>query len=213
MNSVDNILDSLVDVRLFGATMPIKGETKTFIGPVQFNWGYSLNKVELLESSITSHFATGAGKTQGAIGKDYRVKYSFIAFSGVVSGKRGKYTKLTQEDIELLDNSMRYAIPQLVTRSKVGQYPRLYMRVEYIDDETILGDMRDYIIFKEKNEDIRDIKECFIEIKGLVDFLNKYKDRIKAINYFADDNLEIRLNDNIIGFEEAFSEFNLIEVK
>ena len=212
-NSVDNILDSLVDVRLFGATMPIKGETKTFIGPVQFNWGYSLNKVELLESSITSHFATGAGKTQGAIGKDYRVKYSFMAFSGVVSGKRGKYTKLTQEDIELLDNSMRYAIPQLVTRSKVGQYPRLYMRVEYIDDETILGDMRDYIIFKEKNEDIRDIKECFIEIKGLVDFLNKYKDRIKAINYFADDNLEIRLNDNIIGFEEAFSEFNLIEVK
>lgn len=52
------MLDTFIDIRLFGATIPIKGRTETYIGPVQFNWGYSLNKVELLEASITSHFAS-----------------------------------------------------------------------------------------------------------------------------------------------------------
>lgn len=212
-NSVDTILDELADVRMFGATMPIKGETKTFIGPVQFNWGYSLNKVELLESSITSHFATGKDNKQGAIGKDYRVIYSFIAFSGVISAKRAEKTKMTEDDVKLIDDAMRYAIPELATRSKIGQYPRLYMRVEYNNDETVLGDFRDYIDFVEKVESVRSIKECSIEVKRLVDFLNKNKDKIKSINYFADDNLDILAGGAHKKFEEAFGGFNIVEVR
>lgn len=212
-NDVDTILDNLIDVRMFGATMPIKGETKTFIGPIQFNWGYSLNKVELLETSITSHFATGEGKTQGAIGKDYRVKYSFIAFSGVVSGKRAVKTKLTKEDVLLLDKSMKYAIPELATRSKIGQYPRLYMRVEYNDDETILGDFRSLIKLEEKVENIRNINEVSLDLTDLYKYLLKNKDKIYCINYFADENLETKINGEVKTFKEAFSEFKLQEVK
>jgi len=63
-SDVGFLLSKLFDVRLFGATMPIKAEEdeekgtpSNFIGPVQFNWGYSLNKVEIVESSsITSIF-------------------------------------------------------------------------------------------------------------------------------------------------------------
>ena len=212
-NSVDTILDELADVRMFGATIPIKGETKTFIGPVQFNWGYSLNKVELLESSITSHFVADKSKKQGAIGKDYRVIYSFIAFSGVISAKRAEKTKMTEDDVKLIDDSMRYAIPELATRSKIGQYPRLYMRVEYNNDETVLGDFRDYIDFVEKVESVRSIKECGIEVKRLVDFLNKNKDKIKSINYFTDDNLDILVGGAHKKFEEAFGGFNIVEVR
>lgn len=212
-NDVDTILDNLIDVRMFGATMPIKGETKTFIGPVQFNWGYSLNRVELLESSITSHFLTGEGKKQGAIGKDYRVKYSFVAFSGVISGKRAKKTKLTEEDVSLLDESMKYAISELATRSKIGQYPRLYMRVQYNDDETILGDFRSFIKLEEKVENIRNINEVSLDLTKLYEFLLKNKDKIYSINYFVDENLEIKINGQVKTFKEAFSEFNLEEVK
>ena len=128
-SDMDTILKKLIDVRLFGATIPVKGDNKNFIGPVQFNWGYSLNKVELLEASITSHFASGENNKQGSIGKDYRVKYSFIAFSGVLSGKRAEFRKRTEDDVNIFDKAMRYAIPELYTRSKIGQYPRLYMRV------------------------------------------------------------------------------------
>ena len=74
-SSEEWILENWMDVRMFGATMTVKDDTKTYIGPVQFNWGYSLNKVELLEAGITSHFSSGDNKTQGSMGKDYRVKY------------------------------------------------------------------------------------------------------------------------------------------
>lgn len=210
--SKDGILNSLIDVRMFGATMPIKDNNITFIGPVQFNWGYSLNKVEILEASITSHFSTGEGKQQGAIGKDYRVKYSFIAFSGVISGKRAQHTKMSDEDAALLDDAMKNAIPELITRSKVGQYPRLYMRIEYNDDCTILGDMRDYIKFNEKVDSIRDISECSLDITPLVEFLCSNSSKIKCIHYFADDKLELNFNGAKVDFKGAFKAFKLAEV-
>ncbi len=127
----EELLNKWIDVRLFGATMTVEKDNKIFTGPVQFNWGYSLNKVELLESSITSHFSSRKDAKQGTIGKDYRVIFSLLSFFGVISGKRAEKTKLTQEDLTQLDLAMRYAIPQLATRSKIGQYPRLYLRVEY----------------------------------------------------------------------------------
>ncbi|URZ15122.1 type I-B CRISPR-associated protein Cas7/Csh2 [Clostridium felsineum] len=212
-SDVDTILENLIDVRLFGATIPIKKDNKNFIGPVQFNWGYSLNKVEVLESSITSHFATDEKNTQGAIGKDYRVKYSFIAFSGVISGKRAEHTKLKEEDVELLDKAMRYAIPELATRSKIGQYPRLYLRVEYKDNETILGDLRDYLKFSCEEESVRDIKEVSLDITELIHFLYKNKDRISKLYYFADEKLKLIIDGNKVDFKEAFSSFTLNEVK
>lgn len=212
-SSVDEILSTLIDVRMFGATMPISGDTKTFIGPIQFNWGYSLNKVELLESSITSHFATDDKHKQGAIGKDYRVKYSFVAFSGVISGKRAEKTHLLEEDLNVFDKAMRHAIQDQITRSKIGQYPRLYLRVEYKDNETILGDMRDYIKLNVINDSIRDIKECSLEVKELLEFLNENKDRIKAIHYFYDKKLQITENGEKTDFNKIFSTFNLLEVK
>ncbi|GFR35133.1 type I-B CRISPR-associated protein Cas7/Csh2 [Thermobrachium celere] len=207
------ILNNLIDVRMFGATMPVKGDNKTFIGPVQFNWGYSLNKVELLESSITSHFSSDTGNSQGAIGKDYRVKYSLIAFFGVVSGKRAERTKLKDEDLELLDRAMKYAIVNLATRSKVGQYPRLYLRVEYKDSHTILGDFRDYITLTEKVENIRDIEEVSLDITRLVERLAENRDKINRIFYFADSSLELMLNGSRVDLKDALKDFNLVEVK
>lgn len=207
------ILENLTDVRMFGATMTVKGDNKTFIGPIQFNWGYSLNKVELLEASITSHFSTSNTATQGTIGKDFRVKYSLIAFSGVISGKRAEKTNLKDEDLILLDEAMKHAIPNLATRSKIGQYPRLYIRVEYKDSETILGDYRDYIKLQENVSNVRDITECSLTVDRLVDLFKENKDKINGIYYFADENLALILNNKKVAFEEAFKDLPLIQVK
>lgn len=211
--SEQGVLEQFVDVRLFGATMPVKNDNKTFIGPVQFNWGYSLNKVDLLESSITSHFASSEGNKQGSIGKDYRVKYSLIAFSGVVSGKRAERTRLSEEDLALLDEAMKKAIPLLATRSKIGQYPRLYVRVEFKDNETILNDLRDYIDFVEKNDNIREISECSIEVGRLIRYLNNDKDIINKVYYFADADLELLNEGTGVSIEEVLAGFNMSEIK
>lgn len=198
-----DILDIFMDVRLFGGTMPIKDPKKgisfTFTGPVQFNWGYSLNKAEIITSSSIS--STFAGRTReveaeegpeyGTFGKDWRVHYSFMAFHGIVSAKRAEKTNLTEEDIKLLDNALIKAIPQeATTRSKIGQTPRVYLRVEYNNSETFLGDLRSKIDISRK-EGLRDISEFELSVGRLLDLLRENKGKVGMIYLWEDKDLRI----------------------
>jgi len=205
----DQALEKYVDVRLFGATMAIKDKTMIFTGPVQFNWGYSLNKVELIEAGITSHFATDEKKSQGTMGRDYRVKYSFIAFSGSISGKRAVYTNLKEDDLNLLDEAMKNAIKEQFTRSKIGQYPRLYLRIQYKDAETMFDDLRKTVKLNETCQNIRDISEVTLEIDGLNSFIEKNGDKIDTIYYFADENLSFTLYGKACRLEEVISKVKI----
>lgn len=189
----DWMQDQLIDVRMFGATMPIKSEEKgssmTYTGPVQFNWGYSLNKVNLVESaSITSHFGSDEKNDGGAIGKDYRVYYSFIAFHGIVSGHRAEHTRFTQEDLQLLDEALIKSIPLNATRSKVGQYPRLYLRIEYTTPEFLIGDLRD-LVHLSQTEGLRSVTEVTLNIRDLVNKLVEHEHKISTLYFWQDSNL------------------------
>lgn len=193
---VEWLLSQLADVRLFGATMPIKsedskGSSQTFTGPVQFNWGYSLNKVRLVDSNgITSHFSSEMGNQQGAMGKDYRVYYSLIAFHGVISASRAKYTMMTDDDIKLLEEALIKSIPLQATRSKIGQYPRLYVRVEYKDSEFMLGDLRDFVKLDTVDE-LREITDFKLDVTGLCHILKKEEDKINKVYFWQDDRLVV----------------------
>ncbi len=212
------LLGKTIDIRLFGAVIPDvtvkKGKKKinlTFTGPVQFNWGYSLNEISILESnSITSHFQTGKQseeekgmeKSAGAIGKDYRLYYSLIAFYGIVSGTRAEKTLFSYKDIKLLDESLVKAIPlTATTRSKNNQMPRLILRVEYKDKETFLGDLRRFVKLEPKEgvkEDaIRDITDFVLNTDALVDLLAKNKDSIEKIYLYQDSNLSVKGGGNL----------------
>lgn len=205
------LLNKWIDVRLFGATMTVKGDNKIFTGPVQFNWGHSLNKVDLLEASLTSHFSSKTGATQGTIGKDYRVKYSLIAFSGIISAKRAEKTKLTEQDIKDMDLAMKEAIPQLATRSKIGQYPRLYLRVEYKDEKTYLGDLRDYV-YLEDRENVKDINDVRLNIEKLVEKIKSNSSKIKSIHYFEDEAIKLLSNGQETKIEKELGELQLEKI-
>lgn len=200
---VDTILANLIDVRLFGATMPIKaqeeggrGASSTFTGPVQFNWGYSLNKVEMVRSSsISSTFAGrgGEGKGEyGTFGKDWRLYYSLLAFYGIVSGYRAQYTRLTWEDVALLDEALWNAIPVMAsTRSKVGQKPRLLLRVEYRDAYTFLGDLRGKVMIAPA-EGLRDVADFELDCSLLFQFLRERKEKIARVLLLQDPELKVK---------------------
>lgn len=194
------MLDQLIDVRLFGATMPIqsedggKGSSLIYTGPVQFNWGHSLNKVSLVESStITSHFSSEKSNERGSMGKDYRLYYSLIGFHGVISGNRAKHTRLNAEDILILDEAIVRAIPLQATRSKVGQYPRLYLRVEYNNPEFIAGDLRDYLTLTNV-EGLRSVSEVEVKVDALLQKLMEISGQIKKIYAWHDPALCLSLN-------------------
>jgi CRISPR-associated protein Csh2 len=209
--------EAFIDIRMFGATITAKKNNHSITGPVQFNWGYSLNPVKLLESSITSHFSSGESNKQGAIGKDYRVQYSLIAFSGVVSGKRAEKTDLSEDDLALMDEAMVKAIPLLATRTKIGQQPRLYLRVELIDSETVLKDLRSYVSIKVNDtlddiRDIRSINEYTLEFDKLIDYINDNRYKIKKIYCFHDDDLHITVNGQIKSIDNIFSNYKIIKL-
>lgn len=199
------LLEKLIDVRLFGATMPIKGAKKgegeavNLTGPVQFAWGYSLNRVQMVDSvTISSQFATREQAGQGTFGKDYRVYYALIGFHGVVSARRaramleragGNEAAATSEaDIKLLDEAMVNAIPLAATRSKIGQYPRLYLRVVFTDGETFMGDPREDLVVN-PDRDLRSVKELTLDLTALGGRLVRFKERIAQVLVFQDADL------------------------
>lgn len=201
------LLSKLTDVRFFGATMPLKSEigkgaSITFTGPIQFNWGYSLNKVTgpMESNTITSTFA-GAGEDYSTMGKDYRVDYSLIAFHGIISAKRAEFTKLTDEDINLFDEAMIHAIPlESTTRSKTGQYPLLYIRIEYSTPEFFMGDLRRYVKItdKEGNDipfeettELRSPVDYNLDLTKLGEKLKECKDKIFRVHFWKHGDLKI----------------------
>ena len=201
------LLGELLDVRLFGATMPMSGASLTFTGPVQFSWGYSLHRVEINPSAtISSTFAgrdSGDKGDYGTFGKDWRVLYSLISFYGIVTRHRAKHTELKDKDVQTLDDAMLKALPSEATsRSKIGQVPRLYFRVEYNEDTNAkLGDMREDIQLEPKDdkllENIRDIKDYEVNADALVNRIKQHEGDIQNAYLFLHPSLETNLKSEL----------------
>lgn len=185
----------LIDVKLFGA-VTANENADSLTGPVQFNWAYSLNPVEIQDSAtITSSFSSGEG-----IGKDFRVNYSLLAVNGSINAKvaqsytyNDKYYGLEEEDLNFLDDAMLNAIQANRTRSKIGQTPRFYLRVEGKDSTVFLNDLREYIEYSASvtDEKIRNIKEVTLDISNLVAYLKMNKAKIERLYFWKDMNLEL----------------------
>ncbi len=112
------VKEKFIDIRFFGSAFAIEGFTKSYIGPIQLNWGYSLHKVQLMESSSIVTIMNDGNST---IGKDYRVHYSLLAFSGAVNKYAAVGTGLTEQDLTQFRKAIWESIPALPTRSKLNQ--------------------------------------------------------------------------------------------
>ena len=198
-----NILNECIDVRLFGATIPIdvkvgkskKSSSVTLTGPVQFRMGRSLNKVEIQHIKGTGAFASGKGKNQKTFREEYILPYSLIAFYGVVNENAAKETNLTDEDIELLLDGMWNGTKNLISRSKFGQSPRCLIQIEYNEENFFIGDLNNKVSISHDLEDdkkIRKISEFEIELSVLIDAIEENKDKISKINYKFDSNIKFK---------------------
>jgi CRISPR-associated protein Csh2 len=138
------VKQKFIDIRFFGSAFAIEGFTKSYIGPIQLNWGYSLHKVELMESNSIVTIMNDGSST---IGKDYRIHYSLLAFSGSVNKYAAASTGLTEKDLVQFRKAIWEAIPALPTRSKLNQYPKLYLEVIYNEgyNNGHFGDLRQYV--------------------------------------------------------------------
>ena len=88
---------------------------------------------------------------------------------------------MTEKDLDLLDRSLFEALPLMATtRSKIGQMPRLYLRVEYKDPYIFLGDFREHLKLS-REEGLESIRDVSLEYQDFIDRLNAAKVHIERI--------------------------------
>jgi CRISPR-associated protein Csh2 len=212
----DKIVNDCIDVRLFGATIPLDLSIKegdksknvtgsiTLTGPVQFRMGRSLHKVELKHIKGTGAFASKAGATQKTFREEDILPYSLICFYGIVNENTAKHTNLTEEDVKLLLDGMWDGTKNLISRSKAGQMPRLLLKVNYKEKSYHIGDLDKLITLKseKREEEIRDISEIELDTTELIQTLNENKDKIESINRKIGD----RVNIDFSGLDESITQ-------
>ena len=215
----NNILNSCIDVRLFGGTIPIelkknKGSSITLTGPVQFRFGKSLHKVEPMFIKGTGAFASGKDKGQKTFREEYIVPYSLISFYGIINENTAKHSNLTNEDIKKLVDAIWNGTKNLISRSKMGQTPRLLIKVNYKENNYHIGDLDRCLFIKSdvNDEEIRSSNDYVIDITKLIEILLKNKDNIENIEYVWDDRLKLICNGDEFKFNVENIEFNEIEI-
>mgnify|MGYP001065414273 CR=1 FL=1 len=210
----DKIVGNCIDVRLFGATIPLdlsikeKNKTKnvtgsiTLTGPVQFRMGRSLHRVELKHIKGTGAFASKPGATQKTFREEDILPYSLICFYGIVNENAAQHTQLTEDDVTLLLDGIWNGTKNLISRSKAGQMPRLLLKVNYKEKSYHIGDLDKLIKIKNienlNQEKIRDISEIALDTTELIQILNDNKNKIESV----DIKIGERANIDFSGLEE-----------
>jgi CRISPR-associated protein Csh2 len=201
-----------IDVRLFGALLSIEDEVRkqtdlpaALTGPVQFSPGVSLHPVErnYETGALTSVIGTKEGKQQGGFDlADERIKYGLFAFGGRVDPGHAQTSRLSSDDVRHLDEVTWSALKnQTMSRSKTGQLPRLYLRVEYEGDAYVggldgdLGTVED----DRKVTSARSIRDVTIDASELLRRLDLHSDRIERLHVATDDLVRVSVDGEPLG--------------
>lgn len=172
------VKEKYIDIRMFGSAFAVKEFKKPLTGPIQLNWGYSLNKVELMESNS---IVTIMNDDESTFGKDYRVHYSLLAFNGTINKNAAKTTQLSEQDKDDFRNSIWNSITATPSRSKLNQYPKLYIELIYNEgyNNGYFGDLRDYVKAVPRDgieeKQVRSFEDLILDLDKLKNLLKENK--------------------------------------
>jgi len=178
------VKEKFLDIRMFGSAFAVGGFTKAYTGPIQLNWGYSLNKVELMDSNS---IVTIMNDDSSTFGKDYRVHYSLLAFNGTINNHAAQTTGLKKEDVDTFRDALWKSIPASPTRSKLNQYPKLYVEIRYKNGVTNgqFGDLRNYVETSPKDgissKQVRSFKDLNFDTSALKTLIEDNQDIIDDV--------------------------------
>lgn len=188
----ERILNECIDVRLFGGVIPLTKDSITYTGPVQFKMGRSLHRVVMMHIKGTGAFASKEGSKQATFREEDFLPYSLISFYGIINENAAKHTRLTEDDANLLLEGIWNGTKSLISRSKVGQVPRLLLKVNYSKENYHIGDLDKMIklVADMPHENIRDTADYQIDISELIERLAADKDSIRDIELCADERIQ-----------------------
>jgi len=202
------VIQDCIDVRLFGATIPVSATKKnekdssvTLTGAVQFAMGGSLHRVEPRFIKGTGAFASGQGAQQRTFREEYVLPYALIAFYGIVNQQAAKTTSLTSADVDSLYEAIWYGTKNLITRSKIGQRPLLLLIVEYNekDSNAYVGRLDRFLNVAPASKDngelrgeaIRNPEQFVLNVDALAKILETRKGKIARLRIAHDERLKL----------------------
>jgi len=190
-DKAERILNECIDVRLFGGVIPLKDDSITYTGPVQFKMGRSLHRVSMMHIKGTGAFASKEGSKQATFSEEDFLAYSLISFYGIINENAAKHTHLTEEDLKLLLEGIWNGTKSLISRSKAGQVPRLLLKVNYSKENYHIGDLDKMLKLETEipHENIRDTTDYQLDVSELVKKLAAEKGSIKDIEISVDDRI------------------------
>ena len=142
------LIKKTFDVPLFGALVTVRsnekgeGDSHKLTGPVQFGIARSVNKVKVINPTITGRFVGklgGGSKEHSTIGKFYSVEYALIKAYGAVTPRNlGRYLEPKNGCLDAFDKAegmlfdcLWNGTNSLVSRSKYPQRSIFYIEVSY----------------------------------------------------------------------------------
>lgn len=167
---------SLIDVRLFGSAMAVENVSRTFVGPVQISWGYSLHPVELVKSNTITSIMNDDNST---FGKKYKVHYACVAHYGTINKYSAAKTGMTSHDREIFRKALVQGMMANQTDSKQGQTPLCYLEIVYQPSfDGYLGDLRRFLkVQTDEDRPIRslsDVRVDFAELATAIEEMRRY---------------------------------------
>lgn len=210
------LLTSFIDLRMFGSPLAFKGapdgwgETSKVTGPIQINFGETLNKVEEVTFHGTSIFRS-KGETEdseqkmGTFTTYYAIPYGLIAFHGVANENAAITTGLNDEDLLKFKIALWKGVRETSsahTRTKRDQQPRMLLNIVYKDKIKIkengtdvevpteyhIGALEEKVtlipISDVKEEiNIRKIGDYTLDFTKLIKSIKRAKNKIERIEY------------------------------
>ena len=175
---------SCIDNRLFGGVAP--KSNLQIIGTVQFSWAKSLNETETILSQ-----GTGAFGKDNSLNKTFRtdnyIPYGLFAMYGTINSLNAAKSNASEEDVADMLDSMWQGTKLLNTRSKVGQKPRMLIRIIY-KDTYMIGLLDELVsIDNENSQQLRTFSECELNFSALVRSLKNMSQKIEKVVVFYDD--------------------------
>ena len=175
---------SCIDNRLFGGVAP--KSNLQIIGTVQFSWAKSLNETETILSQ-----GTGAFGKDNSLNKTFRtdnyIPYGLFAMYGTINSLNAAKSNASEEDVADMLDSMWQGTKLLNTRSKVGQKPRMLIRVIY-KDTYMIGLLDELVkIDNENSQQLRAFSECELNFSALARSLKNMSQKIEKVVVFYDD--------------------------
>jgi len=193
MDNEKDIFLSCIDNRLFGGVAPKSG--LQLIGAVQFSWTKSLNKTETVLSQGTGAFATeskkeGEAKFTKTFRVDNYIPYAIFPTYGTINRANIANCQTTQKDVDELLEGLWFGTKKLNTHTKMGQKPRLLLRVIYKDDSNYFIGLLDELVTLKNSDEIRSLDEAEFDFTELIKVLNSAESFIEKVQVVLDNKME-----------------------